>query len=173
MIVQTMAIEHGARLRSMTSIMSTTGEAEYWQYVPEVRAAMMQPLAGGRDEIVAATAERSRLWSSPRHFDRADAYDRAAAAYDRSYFPEGVARQAAAIRASGARVAGLRGIEVPTLVIHGRDDTIIKPCGGERTAEVVRGAVLLLVNDMSHDLPRPLWPLLTDVILSHTAHAAA
>ena len=60
---------------------------------------------------------------------------------------------------------------MPTLVIHGRADTLILPMGGEHTAELIPGANLLLVHDMGHDLPRPLWPLLIDAILSHTRHA--
>ena len=171
MIVQTMAIEHPARVRTLTSIMSTTGEPAYYQSVPEVRAMLFQPMPDDRDGIIAASVERSRAMASPRWFDADEAARRTAAAYDRSYFPEGLLRQTAAIRASGSRDAALRQLEVPTLVIHGRADTLILPVGGEHTAELVPGANLFLVHDMGHDLPPPLWPLLTDLILSHTARA--
>ena len=171
MIVQSMAIEHPTRVRSLTSIMSTTGEPAFYQSVPEVRALLFQPVPDDRDGIVAASVERGRAMSSPRYFDPDEAAARTAAAYDRSYFPEGILRQTAAIRASGSREEALRRLDVPTLVIHGRADTLILPSGGERTAELVPGANLFLVHDMGHDLPRPLWPLLTDLILSHTAHA--
>jgi pimeloyl-ACP methyl ester carboxylesterase len=77
----------------------------------------------------------------------------------------------AAIRVSGDRAAGLRALDIPTLVIHGREDTLILPKGGERTAELVPGANLLLLSDMGHDLPRPLWPLIIDAMISHTTHA--
>ncbi len=70
--------------------------------------------------------------------------------------------------ASGPRAEGLHVLEVPTLVIHGLDDTLIQPDGGERTAELVPGARLLLVEDMGHDRPEPLWPLLAEAILLHT-----
>ena len=60
---------------------------------------------------------------------------------------------------------------MPTLVIHGRADPLIQPSGGERTAELVPGANLVVFKDMGHDLPELLWPLITDAILSHTAHA--
>jgi pimeloyl-ACP methyl ester carboxylesterase len=171
MIVQTMAIEHPGRVRTLTSIMSTTGEPAYYQSVPEVRAMLFQPMPDDRDAIIAASVERSRAMSSPRWFDAAEAARRTRAAYDRSYFPEGLLRQTAAIRASGSRDAALRQLDVPTLVIHGRADTLILPVGGEHTAELVPGANLFLAHDMGHDLPRPLWPLLTDLILSHTARA--
>jgi len=171
MIVQTMAIEHPERVRTLTSIMSTTGEPAYYQSVPEVRAMLFQPVPDDRDGIIAASVERSRAMSSPRWFDAEEAARRTAAAYDRMYFPEGILRQTAAIRASGSRDHALRQLAVPTLVIHGRADTLILPVGGEHTAELIPGANPFLVHDMGHDLPRPLWPLLVDVIVSHTARA--
>ena len=60
---------------------------------------------------------------------------------------------------------------MPTLVIHGLADTLILPIGGQHTAETIPGANLLLLHDMGHDLPRPLWPLLVDAIVSHITHA--
>jgi pimeloyl-ACP methyl ester carboxylesterase len=171
MIAQTLAIEHGDRVRTLTSIMSSTGEPAFYQSVPEVRAMLLEPLPDGRDAVVAATVERWRAMSSRRYFSPDEAADRAGAAYDRAFFPEGLLRQTAAIRASGSRDTALRTLDIPTLVIHGRADTLILPGAGEHTAELIPGANLFLVHDMGHDLPRPLWPLLIDAILSHTAHA--
>ncbi|HEX6787471.1 MAG TPA: hypothetical protein VF076_09735, partial [Acidimicrobiales bacterium] len=85
----------------------------------------------------------------------------------------GVARQIAAIFASGSRVEALAALRTPTLVIHGLDDTLITPSGGERTAELIPGATLLLVADMGHDLPAPLWLLLTGTILGFTSMVEA
>ena len=132
---------------------------------------LFQRVPDGRGAIIAAAVERSRAMSSPRYFDADETAARAAAAYDRSYFPEGLLRQTAAIRASGSRDQALRQLRVPSLVIHGRADLLILPSGGEHTAELIPGANLFLLHDMGHDLPRPLWPLLIELILSHTAHA--
>lgn len=170
MIVQTMAIEHPERVRSMTSIMSTTGELDYYKWAPETRAALSTPPPTDRAGYVEHSARLAGLLAGHKHFDPAAAAERAGAAYDRAFYPEGAVRQTAAIRGSGHRADGLRRLQVPTLVIHGMADTLILPLGGERTAELVAGANLLLVHDMGHDLPRPLWPFLTDVILAHTRH---
>ena len=97
----------------------------------------------------------------------------AADSYDRCHYPQGGARQLAAVTASGPRADGLRALRTPTLVIHGLDDTLIAPSGGERTTELVPGARLMLVEDMGHDRPRPLWPQLSAAILEHTAGATA
>ncbi len=113
------------------------------------------------------------MFASKRYYDPEAARKRAARDYDRSFYPEGATRQMAAIYASGSRAELLSTLKVPALVIHGRDDTLITPSGGFRTAELIPVAHLLVVADMGHDMPEPLWPLLTDVVLSHTGGARA
>lgn len=168
MIVQQMAIDHPTRVRSLTSIMSTTGETEYTKASPDAMRALMAEASPDRDRYIADTVEQGAVYCSPRYYDRDEATRRTAIAYDRAFYPEGWVRQFAAIRASGDRAAGLRALRIPTLVIHGRQDTLIMPIGGERTAEIVPGANLLLLHDMGHDLPSALWPLVVDAIISHT-----
>ncbi len=92
---------------------------------------------------------------------------RAAADYDRSFYPQGALRQLAAIYASGDRTERLRALDVSTLVIHGRDDTLITPSGGEATAAAISGSKYLLLADMGHDLPPPLWPVFAEAIGGH------
>ena len=96
----------------------------------------------------------------------------AAAAFDRSFYPEGAARQLAGIWASGDRSEQLREVRIPTLVLHGRDDTLITLSGAERTAELIPGADLLVLADMGHDLPEPLWPKIVSAISSHITTSA-
>ncbi len=171
MIVQQMAIDHPDRVLSMTSIMSTTREPGYFEATPEAMAALTTPPPPDREGYIAASVASRKISSSPRHFDPDQAAEMVAASYDRMYYPEGLPRQMAAVRCSPLGVEALRRLGVPTLVIHGRDDPLIMPNGGERTAELVPGANLLMVGDMGHDLPKPLWPILIDAIISHTAHA--
>ncbi|WP_428116472.1 alpha/beta fold hydrolase [Candidatus Poriferisodalis sp.] len=172
MIVQQMAIDHSDRVLTMTSIMSTTGEPEYFESSPEAGAALMAPWPTDRDEFIAAGVASRKIGSSRRYFDADLAAELLAASYDRMFYPEGLSRQMSAVRGSPPRAAGLRQLRVPTLVIHGRDDELILPKGGERTAELVPSANLLFLGDMGHDLPKPLWPLIIDAIISHTAHAS-
>lgn len=166
MIVQHMAIEHPRRVRSLTSIMSMTGEIEFGSPAPEAAEVLLAPPPATREENV-ANAPRYAVWQSKRYFDEAQVKIDAARSFDRSFYPEGSARQLAAIYASGSREAGLRSLDVPTLVIHGRDDTLIPPSGGERTAELVPGSTMLMVADMGHDLPTPLQPFLAGAIAAH------
>lgn len=168
MIAQTMAIEHPGRVLTLTSMMSTTGEPEFGQSTPEALHALLTPAPSDRDGYISA-AESWLIWRSRRYPDLPGARALAAESYDRCYYPEGVTRQLAAMIASGSRAEALRELRVPTLVVHGLDDTLIAPDGGERTASLIPGARLLLVDDMGHDRPEALWPLLCRAILDHTS----
>lgn len=172
MIVQTMAIEHPDRLASVTSVMSTVGDLAYGRATREAEAALLAPPATDREAYIAGAAAWG-VWSSKRHFDLDAARRRAASDFDRSFYPQGAPRQLAAVCASGDRTERLRSVRVPMLVVHGLDDTLIDPSGGRRTAELVPGATLLEVEDMGHDMPVPLWPMLLDALVDHTDRAAA
>jgi pimeloyl-ACP methyl ester carboxylesterase len=168
MIAQTMAIERPQRVLSLISMMSTTGEPDVGRSEPEALAALMTPGPPDREGYI-DSAKKVLIWRSKRYPELEEAREVAALSYDRCYYPESGLRNFAAIIASGSRADGLRQLAVPTLVIHGVEDTLITPYGGERTAELVPGAKLLMVEDMGHDRPKPLWPLLCEAILDHTA----
>ncbi|MEV3970155.1 alpha/beta hydrolase [Streptomyces sp. NPDC050698] len=167
MIAQVMALSCAERVLTLTSMMSSTGESEYGQSSPEAQAVLFSPKPADREGYVAA-AERELVWASKRYGDASVLRELAAASYDRAYYPEGIGRQLGAMILSGSRADALRELRVPTLVIHGLDDTLIDPSGGKRTAELVPGAELLLVPDMGHDRPRELWPELIDAVVTHT-----
>lgn len=170
MIVQMLAIEHPDRLLSATSIMSTVGDPAYGQAEPEAVSVLLGPPPTDRDEAM-ELGRRMSVWSSGRYFDADEQAERLGEAWDRSAYTAGGPRQLAAIYATGDRSERLSSVEVPMLVIHGLDDTLIAPSGGRRTAELVPRAHLLEVADMGHDLPEPLWPLLAGAILGHTESA--
>ncbi|MCP4225524.1 MAG: alpha/beta hydrolase [Actinomycetia bacterium] len=171
MIVQQMAIDHPDRVLTMTSIMSTTSEPGYFESTPEAMEALTGERPTERDAYITDAVERAAVFSSSRYYDRTEAAAKTAAAYDRAFYPEGMIRQMAAVRGSADRSEGLGKLNIPTLVIHGRDDSLIMPQGGERTAELIPGANLMMLHDMGHDLPSPLWPRIIDTIISHTSHA--
>src|SRR3954451_25032624 len=166
MIAQKMAIEFPDRVLSLTSMMSSTGEQGYGQSTTEAQQVLFSPRPTDREGYLAG-AERELVWASRRYGDPAQLRAFAAASYDRSYYPAGVPRQLAAMILDGSRADALRALDVATLIIHGVDDTLIDPTGGERTAALVAGARLLLVDDMGHDRPQALWPHLVDEISEH------
>jgi pimeloyl-ACP methyl ester carboxylesterase len=172
MIAQTMAIEQPSRVMSLTSIMSSTGTREIMGIPDDSLALLLAPAPTERSAYLEYSDQYS-IWCSKKYFDAELAREYAAASYDRSHYPEGSGRQIAALLASGDREPDLAEMNVPTLVIHGRDDRLILPLLGERTADVIPGSNYLLVSDMGHDLPEPLWGVVVDAVLSHLRNSAS
>ncbi|MEP6658972.1 MAG: alpha/beta hydrolase [Acidimicrobiales bacterium] len=173
MIAQTIAIEHPDRTRSLASIMSTTGELAYGRATDEANAAILSAPAAEREAYIAQSLEHWKIWASRYHGGAEALTERLGRQYDRMFYPEGATRQLGAIIASGERSKGLSALEMPTVVIHGRQDTLIQPSGGERTAELVPGSRLLMLDGMGHDLPAPLWPAIIDAIVANAERSAA
>lgn len=170
MIVQQMTIDHPGRVRSMTSIMSTTGNPEVGQAQPEALTALLTPPPADRDGAIERGVDLGRVIAGPL-FDEDRARRRSAEAYDRSFHPVGAAFQMAAIAQNGDRTEGLRQLSTPSLVVHGAADPLISLSGGEATAEAIPGAKLLVLDEMGHDLPEPLWGDITGGIAALTARA--
>lgn len=167
-IAQTMAIEHPERVRSLTSMMSTTGNGTVGQARPEVlRELFGGPRATTRDQVIQQMVRASRVTGSPGYpADEEEVGARAGQAFDRCYDPVGVVRQAVASVASGDRTERLRCLAVPTLVIHGLADRMCDVSGGRATAEAVPGAELVLIEGMGHNLPPALRTELAERIVA-------
>lgn len=165
-IAQTMAIDHPGRVRSLTSMMSTTGEAAAGQPHPETLAAVFGgPPARTRQEVIDRAVRIRAIVGSPAYpTDSATVADRAGLAFDRDFDKVAIARQAVASVASGDRTRRLRSLDVPTLVIHGDKDTLCDVSGGRATAAAIRGAQFVLIEGMGHDLPPMLWEPIADDI---------
>ncbi len=172
MIAQTMAIEHPARVRTLTSIMSTTGDPTLPQATPEAMAVLLAPPATGREGSIERAVEVFRtIGSQEIPFDEARIRDIAGRSFERGFNPGGVARQLVAILASGNRKPRLAAVRVPTLVIHGKDDPLIPYEGGVDTADAIAGARLVGIDGMGHDMPPQLWPRIIDEICALAARA--
>jgi pimeloyl-ACP methyl ester carboxylesterase len=173
MIVQQMVIDHPDRVRSVTSIMSTTGDLDVGQPAPAAAAMLLRPPPTTRDEAIASGLEVGRAIGSPAHFDEERSRQRAEVSYDRCFYPEGVAHQLLGILASPSRTEALGAVTVPALVIHGDSDPLVTPSGGRRTAEAIPGAELLELEGMGHDLPPVFWPTIIESITKLAARSAA
>ena len=158
MIAQTITIEYPGRVRSLTSMMSTTGDRAVGQ--PDFSA--IGPLGApprDRQGFIDWQVRAIRAVGSPGfEFDEVAVADRAGRCYDRDRDPLGMARQAVAALASGDRTARLRSLRVPTLVIHGADDVMCHVSGGRATADAIPNAKLVITDGLGHSLPWQLWP---------------
>ena len=159
MVAQTLAIEHPRRVRSLTSMMSTTGDRRVGTPTQAGAAALMAPPARDRNGAIERALNSARAIGSPGFpLDEQAVRDRAARSFDRAFDPPGVARQLVAVLCSPDRTPQLHELAVPTLVIHGADDALIGVSGGRATAAAIPGAELVIIEGMGHDLPRALWP---------------
>ncbi len=174
MIAQTVAIEHPQRARSLVSVMSNTGSRRTGQPAPSVYKQFLRRPAKGREAGIKQAMDLFRvIGSSGELRDETELRELIERSFDRGSNPAGSGRQLAAILASGSRSHQLRQLDLPTTVVHGTADRLIRPSGGRATAAAIQGAKLILIDDMGHDLPRAIWPRLVDAIADTAGRAAA
>jgi pimeloyl-ACP methyl ester carboxylesterase len=172
MIGQMLAAEHPEAVRSLTSIMSTTGNRWRGQPAPSVYRYLLRPPPHDREGYIERAAEVFGLVGStgfPR--DEQAVRERAGRSYDRGFDVRAGGRQLGAVIGSGDRTRELARITAPTLVIHGTVDKLIRPSGGRATAKAIPGARLMMIEGMGHDLPRAVWPRIIDAIAEHARAA--
>lgn len=166
MIVQSAAARYPERVKNLISHMSTSGDPGLSAAAPDVMAALMSAADGDDRESVLQYQLKTRpIFGSPDFpFGEDRIRDYCGRAYDRCHYPEGTARQMAAVVASGSRVEQLKTIKVPTLVIHGNDDPLVPVDGGIDTAKHIEGAKLELIDGYGHDLPLQLLPRFAEMV---------
>jgi len=176
MISQLLAYQSPGRVRSLTSVMSSSGN----RALPRARRDVAQqvffarPNGLDRETLIEHIVRSRKMIASPGYPRSDDEWrDIVVAALDRNFCPQGFGRQLAAAVADGSRVSRLRKIRIPTLVIHGSEDPLVPVDHGIDTARHVPGARLEIIDGMGHDLPPPLDDTLTSLIAAHAHDAAA
>ena len=170
MIVQLLAANHPEKVLSLTSVMSTTGNRRLPKPRPEALKALMgrPPAEATLEQVVPIVINVSRAIGSPAYpAPEARLRERIERDFHRSFYPQGAARQLAAIIDDGDRRTRLKRIGAPSLVIHGIDDPLVPVEGGRDTAANIRGAKLHEIAGMGHDLPLELVEEISDVIAAH------
>ena len=166
MIVQMMAINHSQRLRTLTSIMSTTADPNLPRGTQEALGILLRPSPTDKEGYLKHSLMVSRVFAGT-YFDKVRALKRAERAYERGLSPDGSNRQSAAVIASGSYKEALKGVSVPTLVIHGNADPVVPVEAGIDTAESIPEAELLIIEGMGHSLPIEKWPEIVGAIARH------
>jgi pimeloyl-ACP methyl ester carboxylesterase len=173
-LAQIMAAWRPDRVRSLVSIMSNTGSLFSGQPALRLYPYFVAKPPRTKEEYIARLVKVFGIIGSPGfERDEDDLRLLGETAFDRGVTPTGTGRQLAAIHSSGNRIKELRAIKVPTLVIHGTADLLVRPSGGRATARAIPGARLQLIDGMGHDLPRGAWPRIIDGIVDNAARAAA
>ena len=156
MIAQVIAYKYSSRVRSLTIIMSTTGNPDLPQGKPEIMAQFFAPVPSEREVYIEEMVKRDRLIHGTFAYDEDQGRDYRIKEYDRSYYPEGIARQLAAMAVPGNIKPKISAIQAPTLVIHGREDPFNPVEAGRDIATAIPGAELLILDGMGHSFPREL-----------------
>ncbi len=170
MIAQIVAANHPSRCKSLTSIMSTSGNPRLPQASLKIRAQLLKrPPIEDENAYVEHMLITRKMISSPGFpIDETDLRQRILMSYRRNVYPKGYRHQAVAITASGDRRKLLKKIIAPTLVVHGHDDPLVPVAGGIDTARHINHSNLHLIEGMGHDLPPGLCEILSGLILAHT-----
>lgn len=172
MIAQLFALRHPKKVKSLASIMSTTGDRTVGHPRPEMLPILLAPPPSDRAGFIEDGVRRWRALSSPGFaFDEDDVRAKVAMGYDRAYDPVGVARQLAAILTARDRTPELAKLRVPAVVLHGSADPLIDASGGEATARAIPGARKVMIEGMAHDLPRGAWPAIVDALVENAQRA--
>jgi len=165
MIAQTMALSHPDRVRTLTSVMSTTGRRTVGWQDPRLFPRLLKPTPRDIEAYVAANVAFWLLIGSPGYPLGEDYFSRRARlTWERGTNPAGVMRQILAVLTQPDRTQELRGLTMPALVIHGLQDRLVHVSGGRATARAIPGAELVLIQGMGHDLPRELFPHFVELI---------
>ncbi|MES9996418.1 alpha/beta fold hydrolase [Desulfovibrio aminophilus] len=168
MIAQVVACRHPERVLSLTSIMSGTGNPEVPMGKPEAIAAVVAPAPEEREAYIEHNLNVWRkIWSPGFPFEEERARAFLEKSRDRSFCPQGMARQNVAVIAGGDRRRALASITAPTLVIHGADDPLMPVEAGKDTARVIPGAQLLVIDGMGHDMPKGVWAEIAAAVSRH------
>jgi pimeloyl-ACP methyl ester carboxylesterase len=173
-IVQTFALDHPDRIASLCSIMASTNDGDTSGTDPDALAIFSMPPVTEREDVIERSVYALGIAGSkglPQDWDAVRAT--AGAQYDRCFYPLGSGRQLIALAISGDRTELLASVDVPTVVIHGTDDALVHPECGEKTARVIPGAQLVLVEGMGHDLPEAAWDTVIGAITANIDRARA
>ncbi|MBF0468374.1 MAG: alpha/beta fold hydrolase [Desulfamplus sp.] len=174
-IAQTLAVNHPDRMSSLTSVYSHTGDNRSFQPAKEAMDAMLAPAPAHRDGYIEHMTRFFELvHGNGLQFDEEFHRDLAASSYDRSFYPEGIARQYLAILTQKKRTKTLGDLKVPSLVIHGDDDPLVPLSGGEATAQAIPGSQFKIVKGMGHAMPcmNLWWSDILDAITEHMNRSA-
>jgi pimeloyl-ACP methyl ester carboxylesterase len=174
MIAQTLAIRYPRRMLSLASIMSNTGSRVSGQPALALYSVLVRPAPPEREKAIEHSMRVFEKIGSPGFpHDELELRDIVTRSYERGHDRAAPARQLGAIVAAEDRTQALRQLQVPTVVIHGTKDRLVKPSGGRATARAIPGAELVEIEGMGHDLPRAAWPRMLDAIAGNAARASA
>ena len=169
MIAQLMAIHHPRRVKTLTSIMSTTGYKKLPRIDKNIRETLMQkPVSKDYKDQMDYHIKKWQVIGSPDYpCTETDLQQYVESMLQRGITAKGTIRQMLSIMATGNREDALSKLDIPSLVIHGDQDGLVNLAGGKATAQAIPNAKLKVYPGMGHDFPVELIPNIVDDIVAH------
>jgi pimeloyl-ACP methyl ester carboxylesterase len=166
-IAQIISYKHPSRVKSLIVVMSTTGNPALPPAKPEIMAQFFAPVPSEREAYIEEMTKRDSLICGNFKYDKVQGKEYRTKEYDRSYYPEGIARQMAAMAVPGNIQPRISSIKAPTLVVHGKEDPFNSIDAAKEIASTIPGAELLLIDGMAHSFPKEILPQIIEAIISH------
>jgi pimeloyl-ACP methyl ester carboxylesterase len=167
-IAQILAYRHPPRLLSLTVIMSTTGNPELPPSKSEILMQFFAPVPSEREAYIEEMVKRDSLINGTFPYDEDRSREYRTSEYDRSYYPQGITRQLAAMAVPGNIKPYIAAISAPTVVIHGTEDPFNLIEAGKEIASTIPGAELMLVDGMGHSFPREVIPNIVNALVANS-----
>jgi len=168
MIAQIIAYRHPSRVQSLAVIMSTTGNPELPRSKPEILMQFFAPVPSEREAYIDEMVKRDSLIYGNFTYDEVQGRDYRTKEYDRSYYPEGIARQMAAMAVPGSIKSKISVIQAPTIVIHGSEDPFNQIEAGKEIASNIPSAELLIIDGMAHSFPIEVVPRIVNALVANS-----
>lgn len=168
MIAQIIAYRHPSRVLSLAVIMSTTGNPGLPASKPEIMMQFFAPVPSEREAYINEMVKRDSLINGTFPYDETQSKEYRTKEYDRNYYPEGIARQLAAMAVPGNIKSLISAIKAPTLVIHGREDPFNSIEAGKEIATTIPGAELLILDGMGHSFPREVITYIVNALVMNS-----
>ena len=168
MIAQIIAYRHPSRVLSLAVIMSTTGNPELPPSKPEIMMHFFAPLPSEREAYIEEMVKRDSLIHGTFPYDENQSRDYRTKEYDRSYYPEGIARQLAAMAVPGNIKPYITTISTPTIVIHGSEDPFNLIEAGKDIAANIPNSELIIIEGMGHSFLREAIPQIIEALVANS-----
>ncbi|KAK7197385.1 hydrolase, alpha/beta fold family-like protein [Novymonas esmeraldas] len=160
MIAQCMALQKPERVKSLTIVFSHSGGPNVKPQTWRMSLAMLEkPASPSLEDRVDFKVHLSSLFTGDYPLDEPVA--RATAHKILSRCPEdkaGLLRHIWAVQRAESREAGLRQLRgIPTLILHGMEDTMVPFENGLQLARLIDGSKLVSFARMGHAIPKELY----------------
>lgn len=173
MIAQIIAANHPERINSFTLIASSiSAPSPLNGPTRDVRRLLMKrsanPYSTNDERIERSKKIFSLIGLEGYDLDTEEFYNKSIESIERAGPDDtGFSRQIMAILGSKNRIKKVKSIKANTLIIHGKEDPLIKVKNAYKTNKLIKNSSLIILPNMRHLIEPPVFDLFKDDLLAH------